>query len=239
MTNQIPPALTIEAMAQLTKLVVDAYYVTRLQMMENGGRALAELARQLLDGDVSDRPITILAGRKGCGGTGLVAARHLHNWGAWVQVVTTHPPEEYDRLPAFHLAALQAADIATTWAEDGWELPPSDLLIDALIGTGLVDSPHSAARELILLANSSQAPVLSLEMPSGVHPDTGEPASPHITATATLSLGAPTQGVRADGVQAICGVCYLADIGIPLAAYEKAEIEMPLLFATESIIRLT
>lgn len=230
--------LTVEHMDRLTQGVVAHFYITHVQMMENGGRALAELTRRLLDGDVMDRPITLLAGCKGCGGIGLVAARHLHNWGAWLQVVTTHPADQYAGLPAFHLAALQAAEVATTWADDGWELPPSDLIIDALIGTGLVDSPQGTARDLILLANSSQAPVLSVDLPTGVDPDTGELASPHISAEATLSIGLPKRGLQMEKTQALCGTLYLADIGIPSAAYEKAKIEVPSLFGQDTIVQI-
>ena len=57
---------------------------------------------------------------------------------------------------------------ALAWAEDGWEMPPCDLLIDAVIGCGLRGEPRGAARSLIQLANSSAAPILSLDTPSGV-----------------------------------------------------------------------
>ncbi|MEM7130637.1 MAG: NAD(P)H-hydrate epimerase [Chloroflexota bacterium] len=233
------PTLTLEDTARLMQVMVEDCYITHLQMMENGGRCLAELSRRLLDNDVVDRPITLLSGRRGCGGIGLVAARHLHNWGAWVQVVTTHPAEQHSGLPAFHLAALQSADVATTWADDGWELPPADLVVDALIGTGLIESPQGTTRELILLANSSHAPVLSVDMPTGMAPNTGELTSPHISAGATLSMGIPKRGLGREENQAVYGTLYVADIGIPETAFEKAEVTMPNLFAHDTVVQIT
>ena len=81
------------------------------------------------------------------------------------------------------------------WAEEGWELPPCDLLIDAVIGYGLRGDPRGKARELILLANSSQAPILSLDTPSGVDTAEGRVIAPHMRAAATLTLALPKIGL--------------------------------------------
>ncbi len=95
-------------MQEVDRLMIEEYQIDLIQMMENAGRSLAMLARFLLDGDIVDRPIVVLAGRGNNGGGGLVAARHLLNWGAWVQVVCSYSPEDYSGVPAHQLAALQA-----------------------------------------------------------------------------------------------------------------------------------
>lgn len=238
MTGCELPTLTKQETADLTRLLVESYFISHLQLMENGGRSLAELARRLLNGDIADRSITILAGRRGCGGTGLVAARHLHNWGAWIHVVTSHPLNQYAGLSAFQLAALQAAEVAPTWAENGWELPPSDLIIDTLIGTGLASAPHGTVRDLIQLANSSQAPVLSLDLPSGMDADTGHLSSPHIVAAATMAPGVFKRGLCAKEARPASGDLYLADIGIPPAVYEKLNLALVMPFWHDTIVRI-
>jgi len=227
-------------MREVDRLMVDEYHIQLIQMMENAGRNLALLAKRLLDDDLEDRPIVVLVGRGNNGGGGLVAARHLMNWGAWVQVVLTHPPEAYDdqRLPVHQLRILQTMDVPLAWAEDGWELPPADLVIDALIGYGLHNAPRGQARTLIELANSSLAPILSLDAPSGIDTATGEVFTPHIHANATMTLALPKEGLLHHDAYNACGELYLADISVPPMLYEQLGIEVPPIFARDTILSL-
>jgi NAD(P)H-hydrate epimerase len=199
------PALTTAQVVEVDRLMVEVYRIELIQMMESAGRSLALLAKRLLDGDIADRPIVLLAGRGNNGGGGLAAARHLLNWGAWVQVLCVCPPEGYRDVPAAQLASLQAMGAGLAWAEEGWELPPCDLVIDALIGYGLRGDPRGKARDLIELANSSVAPILSLDAPSGVDTGTGQVYTPHIRAAATLTLALPKTGLLVEPGWSACG----------------------------------
>ena len=232
------PTLTGEQAGALARLMVYEYHVGRLQMMENAGRALAHLARALLEQEIVDRPVVILAGSGANGGSGMAAARHLLNWGAWVQIVCASPPDDFAGAPAEQLAALQAMGAPLAWAEDGWELPPCDLLIDAIIGCGLRGDPHGNARSLIELANSNPAPILSLDVPSGVEAATGRVSATFVQAAATLALALPKSGLCAAAAAAACGDLYAADIGVPAALYEQIGIAVPWLFARDSVVSL-
>ncbi|MEZ4675615.1 MAG: NAD(P)H-hydrate epimerase [Caldilineaceae bacterium] len=236
MTLTILPALSTAQMREVDRLMGETYGIALIQMMENAGHNLALLARQLLDNDLADRPIVVLAGRGNNGGGGLVAARHLSNWGAWVQVVLTHPVDAFAGVPAQQLHILQALGVPLAWAEEGWELPPADLLIDAMIGYGLRGEPQGKARELIQLANSSMAPILSLDVPSGLDAERGVLPSPHIRATATMTLALPKTGLVTPLAQAAVGDLYLADISVPPALYEQLGLTVPLLFAQAQIL---
>jgi NAD(P)H-hydrate epimerase len=207
-------------------------------MMENAGRNLALLAKRLLDGDIADRPIVVLAGRGNNGGGGLAAARHLLNWGAWVQVLLTHRPEEFDGVAAGQLRTLEAMDLPMAWAEEGWELPPADLVIDAIIGYGLQGPPTGTAETLIQLANSSVAPILSLDAPSGLETTTGQLFAPHIRATATMTLALPKAGLLTPQAAQAVGQLYLADISVPPQLYAHLGIEMDPIFAEDTILPL-
>lgn len=233
------PTLSTAQIQTIDRLMVEVYAIDPLQIMENVGRSLATLARWMLGGDVADRPIVVLAGRGANGGGGLAAARHLLNWGAWVQIVCSHPPDGYKGAPARQLHTLQAMGAPLAWAEEGWELPPADLLIDAIIGYGLRGDPRGPARDLIQLANSSAAPILSLDAPSGVDTGTGRVFAPHVQAAATLTLALPKDGFRQPEATAACGALYLADIGVPSALYESMGVQAPPLFARADTIPLT
>lgn len=237
MTEVSVPALSRAQVHEMDRLLVESYGMSPLQTMENGGRTLALLAKEMLDGDLADRPIVVLTGRGNNGGGGLVAARHLLNWGAWVQILCSHPPEEYAGVPAQQLRILQAMGAPLAWAEEGWELPPCDLVIDAIIGGGLRGEPHGKARDLIQLANSSMAPILSFDLPSGVDGGSGELFTPHIRAAATLTLALPKSGLLLDEARAACGELYLGDMGVPLALYEQLGLEVPPFFGRDPIVR--
>lgn len=231
------PVLSTEQMREVDRLMIEVYQIGLLQMMENAGRNLALLAKRLLDDEIVDRPIVMLAGRGNNGGGGLTAARHLLNWGAWVQIVLTHPVDAYQGAPAQQLAILQAMGAPLAWAEEGWELPPADLIIDALIGCGLRTAPQGKVRDLIQLANSNRAPILSLDAPSGLDTTSGQLFTPHIQATATMTLALPKTGLLAGAVA--CGDLYLADISVPPALYGELGLDVPPLFAQDTILPLT
>ncbi len=222
--------------------MVEQFGIQLLQMMENAGRNLALLAKRILSVEdevdaLEDRPIVVLAGRGNNGGGGLAAARHLLNWGAWVQIVLTHPPTELSPgATRDQFSILQNMDAPLAWAEEGWELPPADLIVDALIGYGLSGDPRGRTADLIQLANSSVAPILSLDAPSGLDPTGGHLSVPHVSATATMTLALPKRGLLQPEARAACGQLYLADIGVPPALYEHFDLEVPPLFARDTVL---
>jgi NAD(P)H-hydrate epimerase len=162
----------------------------------------------------------------------------LLNWGAWVQVLLTHPLTDYSGIPAHQLAILQAMEAPLAWAEEGWELPPADLIIDALIGYSMGGDPQGKARDLIQLANSSVAPILSLDAPSGLDTATGQLSTPHIRAAATLTLALPKAGLLIKPGLRATGKLYLADISVPSQLYARLGLEVPPLFGRDTIISI-
>ena len=230
------PLLSIQQVREMERLLTEVYAIAVVQTMALTGWHLALLAKRLLEDDIIDRPIVVLAGQTNHSGAGLVAARHLLNWGAWVQLVLTQPVDAYSGVLAQQLTTLQAMGAPLAWAEEGWELPPADLMIDALLGGEPQATPTGKVRELIQLANSSRAPILSLDLPSGVDPDSGQLFTPHIQATATMTVALPKIGLLA--AQHACGVLYLADIGVPTQLYAELGVAVPLLFAQDTIVPL-
>ena len=216
--------------------MIEDYGILLIQMMENAGRNLADLAQAMLGGDVLDRPILALAGRGNNGGGGLVAARHLANRGADVQVMLARSMEDFGGVPAHQLEILLAMGVSVTTAGDGWELPSADLILDALIGYGLSGNPCGAAAGLIQLANSHPAAILSLDAPSGLDAGGGRVYDPSIRAAATLTLALPKAGLYA--APAMTGDLFVADISVPPALYEELGLDLPPLFADSPILRV-
>jgi NAD(P)H-hydrate epimerase len=223
-------------MAEVDRITVDELGFDVLQIMETAGRAVALFARQLLAGDPRAKRITVLCGTGGNGGDGMVAARQLANWGAEIDIILSNRPE--------HGSARHQLEIlrrlGMTVHEPGAmaQLPPADLIIDALLGFSLAGAPRGEAARLIELANAHGAPILAVDLPSGMDATSGECFSPCIRASATLTLGLPKTGLRVPNARQATGNVFVADIGIPKVAYERAGIELASWFAFDERISM-
>ena len=176
----------------------------------------------------------------GNGGGGLVSARRLHTWGADVHVITTKTADGYRGTPAHQLDILHRMRVPVSPTIDVDMLPEADLIVDALIGYSLDGNPVGPAARLIHLANDHGAPILSLDVPSGIDATTGEIFHPSIRATATMTLALPKEGLLLPAVRPVVGALYLADIGVPPALYAEPGLqrEVEPLFARSDMIRL-
>ena len=140
------PSLDTDQMREVDRAMIEDYHIELIQMMENAGRNLAHLARtRFLEGDPREREVLVLAGRGGNGGGGLVSARRLHNWGADVRVILSQPDTAFQGIPAHQLSILQRMGVPIE-AEVPAELPPAELIIDALIGYSLRGGPARQER---------------------------------------------------------------------------------------------
>ncbi|MDP8928279.1 MAG: NAD(P)H-hydrate epimerase [Actinomycetota bacterium] len=222
------PAVTAEQMREVDRVATQELQIGLIQMMENAGRSLADLAISVF------RPesVTVLAGRGGNGGGGLVAARHLANRGVTPRVVLSRPDAELADVPAHQLEIARRIGV-----EVGAEPPAAGLVIDALIGYSLRGDPRGRSAELIAWANQQQSPVLALDLPSGLDATIGRPATPCIHAAATLALGLPKAGLSK--APELTGRLYLADISVPPAVYRRLGIRAPLVFEHDTILELT
>lgn len=182
----------------------------------------------------------MLVGTGGNGGGALVHARRLHIWGAQMQVYVAKPASAFTPVPTYHLAILQQMRIPIAQAEDVLQASRPDLIIDGLIGYGLKDAPRGAAAGLIRWANTLGAPILALDVPSGIDTATGTVFDPAIRATATMTLALPKEGLHSRDVGGQVGELYLADISVPPSLYSGLELALQVghLFAKSEIIRL-
>ncbi len=234
-----PPAVTREQMIEIDRAMVEDFRIDLIQMMENAGRNLAHFARQrFLNGTPLGKQIIVLAGSRGNGGGALVCARHLHNWGAAVQVFISKRAIDFNGVPAHQLEILQRMRIDLLAAEEIERAIAADLIVDGLIGYSLRGAPRGAAADLIRWANADGAPILALDVPSGMDATSGRPLDPTIRATATLTLALPKTGLRATASASFVGELYLADIGVPPALYAKVGLAVRPSFAEAEIVRL-
>ena len=236
-----PPFLSTQQMREVDRAMIEDYKISLLQMMENAGRCLADLARsRFLGGDPRGQRVFVLAGNGGNGGGGLVCARRLHNWGASVRVLMTADSQRLSEVTRHQLSILARMGLETNVAGNETELPESDLVVDALIGYSLKGAPSGVAASLIRAAYSKTAPVLSLDVPSGVDTTTGTVYDPSVRATATMTLALPKEGLRTAEAREAVGELYLADISVPPSLYAGPNLGLDVgpLFHAADVIRI-
>lgn len=236
------PFITADQMREVDRAMIEDYGILLLQMMENAGRSLAQLARaRFLKGDPRGRRVLVLAGKGGNGGEGLVCARRLHNWGAEIQVWGAVELSNMAEAPRLQATILERMSVPIHVAGRQVSLPPADLIIDALIGYSMRGAPAGGAADLIrAVREQERAPLLSLDLPSGVDATTGAVHDPSIIATATLTLALPKEGLRGQGARDHVGELYLADIGVPPRLYASPPLSLDVgpIFTTDDIIRV-
>ena len=124
----------------------------------------------------------------------------------------------------------------------GIALPPdnTELIIDGLIGYNLQGSPQGQTANLIRWANGHSAPILALDLPSGVDATSGIVQELGIEAAATMTLALPKKGLKLRGKDKYVGELFLADISIPPALYADPRINLEVghIFHNGDIVQL-
>ena len=178
-------------------------------LMQRAGLGVARLALAMAP---HAQRIDVFAGPGNNGGDGLVAATHLHRAGKTVRVLLLG---DAARLPADAANALQQAHGAGVRVADAWDDTAADLAIDALLGLGTSRAPDGAIARAIAWLNTGSAPVLAIDLPSGLHPDTGMPlGSAAVRAAATLSLLTLKPGLFTGHGRDHAGAVWLDTLGI-------------------------
>ncbi|HLC03593.1 MAG TPA: NAD(P)H-hydrate epimerase [Anaerolineales bacterium] len=219
------PLLTRAQMAEVDRLMIDDVHIELLQMMENAGRNLARLAvERFLRDRPSQAKAVVLAGPGGNGGGAMTCARRLHTWGVETHLILTRAVADHSGAAAHQLESLIRIGVPMSQAEEIDSIRPPDLIIDGLIGYNIEGEPRGATLELIEWANRASAPILALDLPSGLHPTLGPVHQLCIRADATLTLAAPKRGLLQHGASEFVGELYLADIGVPAEVFAAMKI---------------
>ena len=195
--------------------------------MESAGRAAADVARAMA-GDRGGR-VLVLAGPGNNGGDALVVARWLRTWYFDVAVVFPGDPA---RLPpdarAAHSAFVAAGGVTVAGPAD--ERPA--LIVDGLFGIGLARPLTDDYAALVHWANDSGAPILALDVPTGLNADTGAIHAPAIRASATATfIGLKSGLLTADGPDH-CGEISVHSLGIEAAEAQGHRLDWPALAAS-------
>jgi NAD(P)H-hydrate epimerase len=229
------PWLSVEQMREVDRLMIEDFRISLLQMMENAGRSLAVLVRALLGGDAQAGRIIVIAGSGGNGGGGMAAARHLVAGGADVEVRLTGSPTRLSPATQHQYESLRAIGLPMAFRS---QKPPSPvaIVVDAALGYSQQGAPIGDAARL--LRSLPDAPIVALDVPSGLELESGAVHDPHVKAQATLTLALPKTAMRLDAAVAVLGELYLADISVPPSLFRVQGIDYQSPFAAGPIVRV-
>ncbi|OGR79376.1 MAG: NAD(P)H-hydrate epimerase [Elusimicrobia bacterium GWC2_64_44] len=227
------PVVTSGKMKYLDTKASSEYGIPSAVLMENAGRAVAQAALEFAAGELKKQPaglkVVICCGKGNNGGDGLAAARFLKQAGAEVKVFILPPKETgYGELVVKNLEAARAAGVPVAMTEKGdldallAEFAGADLLLDALLGISAVGKPVGPVHRVIQLMNKSARPIIAVDIPSGLSPDTGHHSGVYIMARLTLTLGFSKSGLMAAHAQKNTGVIRVLPIGYPQALIDEA-----------------
>lgn len=223
------PVLSAAVMKELDRAATQKYGIAVLDLMENAGRAVAKEAQKYLEDTlgkkITQARVVVCCGRGANGGDGLVAARFLKAAGAAVSVFICPPRREgyaqgeYPQPVRANIERARAAglEIVPAGEESGLResLQACDAALDALLGTGASGKPAGAIHHMIQEMTKSKKPVLALDIPSGIDPNTGYHTGVYVTAAATYTLGFAKRGLLAAHAKKYVGELKVLDIGYP------------------------
>lgn len=205
--------------AEMRALELNAQYygVSRLQLMENAGKAVAE---EIASRNKSNKLVTFYCGLGGKGGDGFVAARHLTTIGCPVKVILAGKAKEItDPESLQNLNSLQqlSEDFLIYEAYDSSLIPEnvqqSGVIVDALLGTGAKGPMRAPFPQLVRTINSLKGLHFSIDLPTGVDPSSGHMDNDAVRADVTVTFqSAKTCHVKATKY---CGQLVVRQIGIP------------------------
>ena len=210
------PVLTPEQAVELDR-ATQARGISAEELMERAGWAVARACVDLTGGAYGRRAV-VVCGKGNNGGDGFVAARHLARWGVRVAVMLLGDEDGLREPAAGNLARLGEVAVRVQRSDARTlehELARADLVVDAIFGTGFHGVPEGDWAAAIDAMNAGSAPVVAVDIPSGVDGTSAAVAGPAVRADLTVTFGAPKTGaVLLPGAE-LAGDLRVVDIGFP------------------------
>jgi hydroxyethylthiazole kinase-like uncharacterized protein yjeF len=215
----LQPLPDAERMRAIDRWAIEERGVPSLDLMERAGAGVARAVERL----APDGPAIVLCGTGNNGGDGLVVARLLREAGREVTVVCAGSPAKLSGDARANLERLPGA--APVELEGGLDvLARASVVVDALLGTGFAGEPRGAVGEAIAALERCAAPVVSVDVPSGVDASTGVVTGLAVHAQATVTFHAAKPGLWIHPGRTHAGEVEVLDIGIPRGGPQDAAI---------------
>lgn len=223
--QKLPDKLyTVDSIVQLEQIAINQFGISGYTLMQRAGEAIFSVIQEKYP---QCKNILLLCGAGNNAGDGYVVARLAKQAGYQVCVVSL-----IDTAMLTGEASLAYRDwltIGNNEATDTAFINSADIIVDALLGTGLKRDVSGEWGQWIKAVNNSIKPVISVDIPSGLIADTGVIAGHAVEADVSLSFIGLKQGMFTAQAKDVCGEILFNDLGVPGSAYLQVDCEAHLL----------
>ena len=233
--------VTAAEMRQIDQDTIEGIGIPGIVLMETAGSAIVRAIEQHY---TTCQRIGIFAGKGNNGGDGIVIARQLAHAGRDVHLFLVSPQESFTGEAQINLQiannlGLRIEEIPTGTGFYGTRTVPTtlvscELLVDAILGTGLRGPVRDPIAPIINALNRLPTPVLSVDLPSGLDADTGHPLGPCVQADRTVTIGLPKRGLLMHPGAELAGKLEVVDIGFPEQVVNAQNIKVNWTSATQA-----
>lgn len=209
--------VTASEMAEMDRTTIEQIKIPGIVLMENAGRGVVTEIENFLS-EVAEKQIVIFCGKGNNGGDGYVIARHLYNQGARVAVLLAGEKQKIKGDALINLKILENMGIKVSEVFSLDQIPSFshiDLIVDALLGTGMTGPVVGFLGELIDFMNNLDAPIISVDLPSGMETDTGDIHGACIKAEMTVTMAHLKTGLLFSPARDLAGEIIVVDISVP------------------------
>ncbi len=227
--------LYAEQMKEIDRRATDNYLIPSLLLMENAGLRVLETVKGIIN-ELHKAKVIILAGKGNNGGDGLVLGRHLMNAGAMVDIFLLGESQNLSSDAYVNYSVLKKMDtnLIPLRADEDLDrfmmaLLSADLIVDAIYGIGFRGSLNNFETRVIQMVNLCKAPVVAVDIPSGVEADTGKINGTALKADYTVTFALPKLGQVLEPGRDYVGQLIIADISIPGPLLEDRNLKLNLI----------
>lgn len=233
--------VTSAEMREMDRHTIEDLGIPGIVLMENAGAGTFRVIRDLLK-EYEKSVVSVFCGKGNNGGDGFVIARHLWDAGADVRIFIVGEAEGMRGDARTNFLAVKNLNIPHFFIHSISDIKknldaPPDLIVDALLGTGIVGEVHGFIKEVIDYINQQPGPVVAVDIPSGLNADSPLVAGSVVRADATVTMGLPKRCQAFYPAKSFVGELFIADIGIPhyvrnsgtvkVQIVEKEDIRLP------------
>jgi len=215
---------TRETVREIDRVTIKEYGIPGLILMENAGRAVAKV---VLEEFPQTKRVAIFAGGGNNGGDGFVVARHLLGEDLDVTTYLASDPRKYKGDALTNLEALRKiGGKLIEFKGDFSVYEKADVIVDALLGTGLDREVEGFYRDVIEFINSQPVPCVAVDLPSGLDANTGFPLGVSVKASVTVTFVLPKLGLEIYPGIDYAGRVYVVDITTPRSLEKDIPFEL-------------
>ncbi len=219
---------TVSEMRELDRKAIEEFGIAAELLMENAGQAV--YFALLNEFGIAGKRFVVLCGLGNNGGDGLVVARKIHSASGAVKVFVLGDPIKFKGAAKTNFDIVSRLPIEVRQIESAEEVKTEvvhcDCIVDAILGTGLTREVAGLYRDAIERINVSGKTVFSIDIPSGVHGDTGEAMGAAVRADVTVTFGLPKVGNVLFPGYDLGGRLYVSHISFPPSIYDADSLKI-------------